>query len=68
MFCKKFCRKIHQVNIFGQKYPNLPSKIYLCYLNTLLNKLRIFANIEYKQLLMRGINQLKYEQRTFCKG
>ena len=37
-------------------------------MNTLLNKMHIFANIEYKQLLIRGINQLKYEQRTFCKG
>lgn len=50
MFCKKFCGKIHQVNKKTTNKPNLPSKIYLCYLNTLLNKLLTFAKVERKQL------------------
>lgn len=56
MFCKKFYGKIHQVNKKTVNKPNLPSKIYLCYLNTLLNKMLTFANVVCKQPLGWGIN------------
>lgn len=55
----KFAEKIYLVNVLTAKTPNLPSKIYLCRMNTLLNKMRIFANIEYKQLLIRGYKSVK---------
>ena len=67
MFCKKFYGKIHQVNKKTVNKPNLPSKIYLCYINTLLNKLLTFANIECKQLQIRGINPKNMNKELFAK-
>lgn len=49
-------KKIHQMNKKTENEQNLPSKIYLCRRNTLLNKMLIFAEVECKQLQLRGIN------------